>query len=238
VPGTSPSGPESVLRELFDFPVHGSFLAPGAATEPLHPEEERALGEVAPRRHREFSAGRTCARRALRGLGRVGLPVLPGPGRAPLWPEGTVGTISHGPVGCAAVVASAGRVAALGLDLEQLGRVRERHWQTILTPGEAERLSAYNEEERSLLGTVAFGAKEALYKCWNPLTGEWLGFQDAEIDFLPHSRHNGEFRARLLVAETHGFPLELRGRWHREEDAVLTALGVGTRDLARAASVA
>ncbi|MEE3921077.1 4'-phosphopantetheinyl transferase superfamily protein [Micromonospora sp. BRA006-A] len=40
-----------------------------------------------------------------------------------------------------------------------------------------------------------FSAKEAVYKAWFPLTGQWLDFSEADIVFDPA----GTFEARLLV---------------------------------------
>ncbi|MBW2215557.1 MAG: hypothetical protein JRF48_14335 [Deltaproteobacteria bacterium] len=54
----------------------------------------------------QFTAGRVCSRIA---LGRLGVaattPVLRGEDRAPIWPPGFVGTITHTDTWCAAAVA-------------------------------------------------------------------------------------------------------------------------------------
>jgi 4'-phosphopantetheinyl transferase EntD len=64
-----------------------------------------------------------------------------------------------------------------------------------------------SETERALLGRLAaehpdvswdrvlFSAKESVYKTWFPLTGRWLGFEDAELE----PAADGTFVARLLV---------------------------------------
>ncbi|WQD12370.1 MAG: 4'-phosphopantetheinyl transferase superfamily protein [Lawsonella clevelandensis] len=39
----------------------------------------------------------------------------------------------------------------------------------------------------SSLDTVLFSAKEALYKAWYPVTGAWLGFEDAELKLIVDS---------------------------------------------------
>jgi len=43
---------------------------------------------------------------------------------------------------------------------------------------------------------VLFSAKESVYKAWFPLTGRWLGFEEASIMILPSDR---TFVARFLV---------------------------------------
>ena len=43
---------------------------------------------------------------------------------------------------------------------------------------------------------LLFSAKEAIYKAWYPLTGRWLGFEDASLLFDPSS---GTFEGRILI---------------------------------------
>ena len=59
----------------------------------LFPEEEVALGRAGAKRRRQFTAGRACARRAMRCLGMVPVPILSGSSRQPIWPEGVVGSL-------------------------------------------------------------------------------------------------------------------------------------------------
>lgn len=79
-----------------------------------------AVLERAPlKRKIEFLAGRRCAATALRELGCEddgGLPI--GPRRAPTWPAGFVGSISHGDGLAVAVAAQCGDAAALGIDIQ------------------------------------------------------------------------------------------------------------------------
>ncbi|HWS27500.1 MAG TPA: hypothetical protein VN259_13150, partial [Xanthomonadales bacterium] len=84
-------------------------LAAQAGVEPLGAEFPL------PRR-REFLAGRLAAHAALTALGERG--AVGRQGRAPVWPQGCSGSISHAN-GCAvAVAASARHWQALGIDLE------------------------------------------------------------------------------------------------------------------------
>src|SRR5438876_615194 len=68
--------------------------------------EERALvAGASPVRRREFTAGRVCARDALQQLGGPRCAILRDPSRAPIWPEGFVGSISHAAGYCVAAAA-------------------------------------------------------------------------------------------------------------------------------------
>jgi len=84
----------------------------------LFPEEEAAIGGAIEKRRREFATARTCARRALVRLGVAPQSILPGPGGAPSWPAGIVGSITHcdGYRGCA--VARVTDLRSIGIDAE------------------------------------------------------------------------------------------------------------------------
>jgi 4'-phosphopantetheinyl transferase EntD len=72
-----------------------------------------------------------------------------------------------------------------------------------------------------------FSAKEAVYKAWFPLVGEWLDHQQAEIIFGPE---NGAFAALLsrdgLIVNGHHVR-RLHGRWIRDRGILLTAVVLG-----------
>jgi 4'-phosphopantetheinyl transferase EntD len=183
-----------------------SILPPGVA---LH---EGAIGEVAAelwsqeaalcadavdKRRREFAAGRALARRALAELGAPEGPLLAvSGGRAPAWPAGYVGSITHTGDHAAAAVARIEAFAGLGIDLEDWGRFRVRLEAAILTPDEiARELSGLDGAARQTTAALLFSAKESFYKCQHPLTGVRLGFQDAQVELDAAS---AAFRLTLL----------------------------------------
>jgi len=190
----------------------------------LFPEEAAQLGQAVDSRIREFATGRSCARRALQRLGLPQVSILRGPRREPLWPPGTVGSITHCRLYCAAAVARQAEVLTLGIDAE----VHDR-----LPPGVAERV-LLDEERRWLArapaGThwdrVLFSAKESVYKAWFPLTGKWLGFDEAVVTVAPSE---GIFHACLLVAPAAATGLVLTGftgRFLVTDGLVLTAIAL------------
>jgi 4'-phosphopantetheinyl transferase EntD len=93
----------------------------------LFPEERSAIAGAVEKRRREFVGARFCARSALEQLGLPAAPILPGPGGAPLWPEGVVGSITHCDGYCASAVASARGVLAVGIDAEPAAPPARRH---------------------------------------------------------------------------------------------------------------
>ena len=91
----------------------------------LFAEDDFARCDIAPvrgvaKRQAEYLAGRLCAREALRRVtGQPGVPAV-GADRAPQWPLGVVGSITHGDNWAAALVAQREQWRALGLDVERL----------------------------------------------------------------------------------------------------------------------
>ncbi len=193
----------------------------------LFPEEQVALGQAVEKRRREFVTARACARRALAQLGLPPAPIASGERGQPRWPDGVVGSITHcaGYRGCA--LARAGELAGLGIDAEpnaplprgligDIARVEERPLLAELA-----RVEPAVHWDRLL-----FSAKETVYKVWFPLTGRWLGFEDAALTIDPVE---GTFCAHLLVSwpETKArFATALEGRWLVRDGLVLTAIAL------------
>ena len=73
---------------------------------------------------------------------------------------------------------------------------------------------------------LLFSAKESIYKAWYPLTGRWLGFEEARLMVDPA----GTFAAKLLIngARKDGGPplTELRGRFLVAHGLIATAVAV------------
>lgn len=174
-------------------------------------------------RRREFGTGRYCARLAMRRLGLPDMPILVGPGRAPVFPKGVVGSISHSATQCAAVVAlRESGVASIGVDIEVFEPLKEEVVDTICTRSERAWLRGQSQHARDLLATAIFSAKECVYKCQYSMTGEMLDFDAIEIRLnLP----NGRYVARLRGAMTPEFHnLSLEGRLAIIDRHIVTAV--------------
>ncbi|MGZ9811188.1 4'-phosphopantetheinyl transferase family protein [Pseudoroseicyclus sp. H15] len=155
--------------------------------EPLMDNESSYVVRAVASRRAEFAAGRTAARKALARLGHGPVAIPVGAHRAPVWPEGVIGSITHAAGWAAAIVGPAGRGRSLGLDIEVNGRVTEDIAFTIRAAGELP-----NPEEGKLLSpkgieteTLRFGAKEAVFKAFWPTNGSFLNFSDARVAFAP-----------------------------------------------------
>lgn len=190
------------IGELFGPDVATGSLALEAADPAALPALEAALAErFAPRRRRAFAAGRACARSLLASLG-AGVPAIGmDPLRAPAWPEGVVGSISHGAGLCVVAIARRGAVRGLGVDVESDGPLDGRLRRRVCSDDELAVLEAASEEEAGRLAKLTFSAKEAVYKCVHPLWTRPLGFRAVMLRFVPVAgATGGRFRARALPA--------------------------------------
>ncbi|MBM0238145.1 4'-phosphopantetheinyl transferase superfamily protein [Micromonospora sp. ATA32] len=190
----------------------------------LLPAERACLSERAVQsRRRDFTAGRVCARRAMAGLGLPAVPVPSAADRAPVWPDGVVGTITHTTGYCAAAAARTTEIRSVGMDAE-------RHKE--LNPGVRRLICLPEEEERCARlpsgiswPAVVFSAKETVYKVWHPVAGSWLDFHDAQVELDPDA---GVFTARIAPARVDAAqvarpPALITGRFAVDADLVRTA---------------
>jgi enterobactin synthetase component D len=102
--------------------------------------------------------------------------------RAPVWPAGVVGAITHAEGFAAAAVARAADAAGIGLDSEGLlsASAQDAVYSLAVTRDEMEALAGARLGETTLL-TVVFSAKESLFKCLYPIVGHYFDFHDAAI---------------------------------------------------------
>lgn len=126
-----------------------------------------------PQRRAEFAAGRIAAMAGMQALGLPAAAVPMGADRAPLWPNGLTGSITHTRTVCLAAVARGG---CIGIDLELENAVGPDLWDEILTLNE--RLAV---EADPALATIIFCAKEAIYKAQYPATRQLFGFDRLQI---------------------------------------------------------
>ncbi|MGX1881816.1 4'-phosphopantetheinyl transferase family protein [Streptomyces sp. NPDC055287] len=194
----------------------------------LYPEEERLISRAVPKRRREFATVRDCARRALVRLGVQPGPIVTGERGAPRWPELTVGSMTHCAGYRAAAVAWRRDILTLGIDAEPDEPLPQGVLDAVTVNGERAALARLTAGRPGVnWDRLLFSAKESVYKAWYPLTGRWLDFTDAELDFDPE---RATFTARLLVPppspEGHGPLTAFSGRWAARDGLLVTAVTV------------
>ena len=174
-------GLAAAVQALFGPGVAVEAADPQAPATGLLPGETEVTGRMVEKRRREFAAGRRAARAAMASLGLPAVAVPMGPDRAPVWPEGVTGSISHTDTHCVAAVARTGEVRTLGLDLEPDEPLEPELWPEICTRAELDWLAVQPVPARGRLARAIFSAKECAFKAQYPLTGAMLGFDAFEI---------------------------------------------------------
>ncbi len=122
------------------------------------------------------------------------------------------------------------QVRSLGIDAEPHDRLPDGVLDAVSLDVERTWLASATDTDLHW-DRVLFCAKEATYKAWFPLTGRWLGFEDAHITFErdESGATSGTFRSKLLVPgdTSDGPPLTgFDGRWLVDDGLVLTAITV------------
>jgi len=149
---------------------------------PLPEAEAVAMKTAVEARKSSFAAGRTAARKALEKFGLPDAVIPAGTDRAPSWPPGMTGSISHAGGLAVAVAARLGDLAAVGVDLERTAAVSRDLWPSLLVAGEIRFLNSSARAEQDRLATVMFSIKEAFFKYQYPHTRKWIDFREVEIE--------------------------------------------------------
>jgi enterobactin synthetase component D len=170
-------GPAVVSAGFFvdDYPRVIAELAPVIAAPDI---SERAV----PKRRAEFLAGRFAARQALRALGIEATPGRDAHGR-PVWPASVAGSITHGAGRALCAVAATSAARSLGIDAERLmgEATKDELMARICNQAERRALAQSVPVPEPARVTVAFSAKESLYKCLFPLIGRFMDFDAAHV---------------------------------------------------------
>ncbi|MEV4532592.1 4'-phosphopantetheinyl transferase superfamily protein [Asanoa sp. NPDC049518] len=185
---------------------------------PLFPVEEAAVAGAVAKRRQEFATTRRCARDALALLGLPAVPLPRGPNGGPVWPDGIVGSLTHCAGYRAAAVARASDVPGLGIDAEPDEPLPAGVLDLVSDPDERAGLP---EGGGPCWDRLLFCAKEALYKAWSPLTGRWLGFEEARVAFSA----DGTFDVRVL-ANGAGERTRFEGRWEAAPGLLIASVTV------------
>ena len=211
------------ISDLFRSAVHIAAAVPRLADKEIYPEEWAYIRHAIPRRRAEFATARILAREALAAIGAPPVALVPKANRAPAWPPGTVGSISHTDGYCAVVVGRAPPLYSVGLDVENLRVVDASVAALILTNREQAWLRGQPETSRMGLVLLIFSCKEAYYKSQYPISNGFLDFQDVELELdLGH----GEFEARVLKAGWPARVARLPGRFAIQSDKLFCGVEV------------
>ena len=217
---------EAVFQALVDtipgHPVAVAVTDPRLDYSGAFPAEIDELPRAVEKRRREYIAGRVAAHRAMEKLGLTARPVLANRSRAPSWPRGLTGSLSHNDTICVAAVARSSQVRSLGIDVEDDAPLAADLVATVCTLEERAWLATQPEAARGPLAKLIFSAKEAVYKCQYPVSHRVLDFNAV---LVTPDVDTGQFEATFL--ERAGpFPMHARldGRFAVSGGLIHTAI--------------
>lgn len=199
------------LTALFDDPqvrLSSSPVDP-LAIDGLTEAERALIARAIDKRKFEFATARQLARALLRELARPAVEILNGEDRAPSWPEGVAGSITHCDTRVLVAMTERAR-GTVGVDIEHRQGLARELWKTVFSKSEVARLDAhFDDASRGRMALVLFSAKEALYKAQYPITRKFMGFHELEVELVPDGGEAGALRCTFqndVRAETgHGF---------------------------------
>lgn len=187
-----------------------------------------SLAQAAPKRRREFLAGRYCAYQALQHLTGVGSMVERHTDGAPCWPKGCVGTISHSDRWAGALVAYQANYLALGFDIEPILNPTQgaKLAAYLLTPQELGRLSHLPAAQFAFMVTLVFSLKESLFKALYPLIKKRFYFEDAELISWCSQRQTARLRLLSTLNEEWLSGQEIAGQYARIDKQIMSLIAL------------
>lgn len=211
------------LDHIFGGAVRYAQGDPRLEWQGLLPGEDASVAKATEKRKREFAAGRILSRRAMSELGIAAAAVPAGADRAPVWPSGVAGSISHCEDWCvAAVVRLADGYVSIGVDIEPALSLDDDLVGDICSKDELAWLAMQPAPNRGLLARAIFSAKECAYKCQYPLSRTLLDYHAMSVSI---DLATSAFTARFEVnAGPFGAGDRLEGRMSLDHDHIVTGM--------------
>jgi 4'-phosphopantetheinyl transferase EntD len=210
---------------LAGLPVVTEETTLPAAPAPPEAADLEATAGMAEKRRIQYLAGRRCAAAALARLGIRDHVLRAGADRAPIWPPGIVGSITHTGTAadgfCGVAIARRADLAALGIDAELDQPLPDEVMPTVLTPGERDALLRRPAAIRGRVAALCFSAKESVYKALSPLLGRFIEFEQVTVELDVEA---GRFAAEVHLPGAALPPLE--GRLLVTSGLLLTAVSI------------
>ncbi len=163
------------------------------------------------KRQAEYFAGRWLADRALNAFGIDRFTLLADAKRCPQWPEGLLGSISHGDDKALCVTASRQHYRAVGVDIQRRisAAAAAKLQQRILSPSEIQLLASSGLRHGDAVA-LCFSAKESIYKALYPIVQRYFGYRAAELIAIDPSRSQLHFAISPELADLPGCPSEVK----------------------------
>lgn len=190
------------------------------------PDWPSELRDAVASRKADFLAGRLAAREAIRRAIGEGAEVGRDATGAPQWPAGVSGSISHHNGVACAVAGPSTAPGGVGVDIAPLlgGDSLRAVIRQCLTEAEQGHTLAGDRFAREW-ASIAFAAKESLFKAAHPRVARFIGFDEAAlVEIDPESRHWTLALASRLAGELE--VREVTGAYAWEGDRLFAVLAL------------
>ncbi len=181
------------------------------------------LQKAVSKRRAEYLASRYAARIALASEGVADFVLLNDPQRAPIWPAGFCGSLSHSAQRAVLLTAAARPQRWIGIDTESLmSAERAAELAEVIVTARERQWLRQSEIPQAYAITLAFSLKESLYKALYPALRQFMDFHSAEVVELDVAQG----RASLML--TRGFNAEFpagrrfSGYFRQQQDEITT----------------
>ena len=188
------------------------------------------LSQAVVKRKAEFLAGRYAAQQAIKRREVEQTTVEIGYCRSPIWPIGLVGSITHTTTQAICAVARNTDYRSVGIDLADLislataNEIKSHIIQIHETDAFSQLPLTF---EQSL--TLAFSAKESVFKALYPQVGAYFEFHAAEISEVKMKDHTFLIRLTRNLTDTLVKGTAFRGSFKMQSDMVFTSIFVKQR---------
>ena len=154
------------------------------------------ISKGALKRQADFLAGRYVAKLALEQLGFRQFDIKIGFQKAPVFPDGITGSISHNDALAVCIVSKSAECNLLGIDVENIisNETCKTIERQVLNQSELIGLSRTPYPVNFMI-TLVFSAKETLFKAIYPYVKQYLDFNTSEVVSINH--HHISLKLRL-----------------------------------------
>ncbi|NRN27836.1 4'-phosphopantetheinyl transferase family protein [Photorhabdus heterorhabditis] len=183
------------------------------------------LAKAVNKRRAEYLAARYCARQLLAQLGQPEFNLISGNDRAPIWPQGICGSVSHSAHSVIVLAAPQTNNRLIGVDIETIVNHQNMNEMIKMVLNDKEILFLNHcHLSPEQVFTLAFSVKESLFKALYPHVKRFFGFEAAEIIAL--SLENNEIILRLQETLTNNYPVGtiFRGQFIIYPQEILTLI--------------
>ncbi len=148
------------------------------------------LDRAVAKRKAEYLAGRFCAKQALAKHGIENFVIKSDKNRAPLWPGGIKGAITHSNHNALVAVNNSPDVLGIGIDVESVMTDKTMNdVKEAIVKGNEHRFLTIPEATAGTVVSLIFSIKESFFKAAYPSTGFYFDFDAVTVDVLDFDKN-------------------------------------------------